>query len=1049
MRSTHKKNTRAMGAIVAATASLIVASHASAVDYTWTALSGGSLDWNTAANWGGAGTPSLAGDTANLGVALTGNLNVGLSAPVTVGKITLGATGFTTTIGAAGGNAISLDNTGGTGNPGFTTVGTGTNAINAPLVLLGTPVEFAAASTSGLTLGGGLTTSGGQRTINNLSTQTLTINGPIYLSEVGTTTGRGIFINNGTTFGPVVLGGDISNQNGATPSGFGYGSVAALAIGQNSTTSVRSLVTIKGNNTYTGNTQINKVDLVLDTASTSTPLGTGRVILGGPSNTVSSRLSSTSDVTLNNPTAQWQQYTAFIGNNSFNFTGLTFASASRGIGNLLPAGKSVTLNQLYLANDSTARTQVIDGSGLTIINGTIGNAHNGTTELTGGLNGVEKRGTGVLRINGTANTYTGGTRVRGGVVEFAAIGGAGAGGVTVDGGGTVSLATGTTSSAFLALINTGSTGVSGPTPAPFVSTGALGLATPDAAVNLDFTSGDLANPNSTKMHVGAQLAGLTYTGTITPSDNTYRLGGGGDLTLPNANQLTGARNVSLNNGGKVVVTGSNNYTGVTTIGGVYMNPTQRIFEQAAQFNAVNLANIASATNPIALRASSTLTVGSIANGGVASGLGSASSAASNLVLNGGTLQVNGAGGTSDRGFTIQPNGATLDSSGTGAVSFNGAVVLADAAPRAGTIESTTNRVIRMDDVSDLSVGMTVTGTGLNTGLTIVAILPPSFQNIGGTAGAASPWQIITSATPAAAVAAVPDLTFGAQNRTLTLTGSNAGANAVGGALADSATGKLAVRKTGTGTWNLTGANTFTGGIAVDAGCLGVKKLGVNGNATVAAGATLQVGVGGTGPSDTSTTSLIGETTNTLTLAAGASLDVTKSGVVFDFTTTSPEANIRSLLTSGRNGGAWNGVGINSSAVASNPGSAVGYASAADAAGLGGTLLGQAFDATSVLVRYTRPGDSTLDGTVNFDDLLKLAANYNLTGGGTWAKGDYNYDNTVNFDDLLLLAANYNTSVTGSFGGDWALAQSAVPEPTTLATIAVAGAAMLGRRRRRA
>jgi autotransporter-associated beta strand protein len=90
------------------------------------------------------------------------------------------------------------------------------------------------------------------------------------------------------------------------------------------------------------------------------------------------------------------------------------------------------------------------------------------------------------------------------------------------------------------------------------------------------------------------------------------------------------------------------------------------------------------------------------------------------------------------------------------------------------------------------------------------------------------------------------------------------------------------------------------------------------------------------------------------------------------------------------------------------------------------------------------GDATLDGTVNFDDLLKLAASYNTAG--VWAQGDFTYDGQVNFDDLLKLAANYNQTISVSFAGDWALAQAAVPEPTVLA-IGAAASMLLTRRRR--
>lgn len=59
-------------------------------------------------------------------------------------------------------------------------------------------------------------------------------------------------------------------------------------------------------------------------------------------------------------------------------------------------------------------------------------------------------------------------------------------------------------------------------------------------------------------------------------------------------------------------------------------------------------------------------------------------------------------------------------------------------------------------------------------------------------------------------------------------------------------------------------------------------------------------------------------------------------------------------------------------------------------------------------RYHR-ADYTRDGLVNFDDLLQIAANYNVSGK-VFTQGDSTLDGTVNFDDLLYLAANYNSSL---------------------------------------
>lgn len=106
------------------------------------------------------------------------------------------------------------------------------------------------------------------------------------------------------------------------------------------------------------------------------------------------------------------------------------------------------------------------------------------------------------------------------------------------------------------------------------------------------------------------------------------------------------------------------------------------------------------------------------------------------------------------------------------------------------------------------------------------------------------------------------------------------------------------------------------------------------------------------------------------------------------------------------------------------------------------------------ITIARIGDSNVDGIVNFDDLLALAQNYNLSGTATWQKGDFNYDATVSFDDLLVLAQNYGqsasvdvASVLGSdFAANWALALRLAPEPTSLAFV---GLAMPLIRRRRA
>ncbi len=99
-----------------------------------------------------------------------------------------------------------------------------------------------------------------------------------------------------------------------------------------------------------------------------------------------------------------------------------------------------------------------------------------------------------------------------------------------------------------------------------------------------------------------------------------------------------------------------------------------------------------------------------------------------------------------------------------------------------------------------------------------------------------------------------------------------------------------------------------------------------------------------------------------------------------------------------------------------------------------TFGGQSVDPTTMLLRRVTIGDTNLDGSVNFDDLLAIAQHYGDTGA-KWVGGDVNYDSVVNFDDLLLLAQNYvggsavgELPFGGQFGSDWQLARSIVPEP---------------------
>lgn len=189
------------------------------------------------------------------------------------------------------------------------------------------------------------------------------------------------------------------------------------------------------------------------------------------------------------------------------------------------------------------------------------------------------------------------------------------------------------------------------------------------------------------------------------------------------------------------------------------------------------------------------------------------------------------------------------------------------------------------------------------------------------------------------------------------------------------------------------------------------------------------------------------------LSSTGRIDLESGDMIIDYADDSPIMSIRSLIAAAFAGGTWDGgSGICNPYAGLDSRLAVGYA---EAATLGlGTFSGQSVDATAIVIQLALAGDSDMNGTVGFEDLLALARNYSGSNR-VWTEGDFDYDGTVGFADMLAVARNYNQSLLtadqtaalgDAFVADWTLANSVIPEPAALGVIAAAG--VIGLRRRR-
>jgi autotransporter-associated beta strand protein len=183
-----------------------------------------------------------------------------------------------------------------------------------------------------------------------------------------------------------------------------------------------------------------------------------------------------------------------------------------------------------------------------------------------------------------------------------------------------------------------------------------------------------------------------------------------------------------------------------------------------------------------------------------------------------------------------------------------------------TASSGTLKLGAVGDAVNSPLGTTATGTTVNTGAALdlggVSLLTNEALTLNGT-GISSAGALINSGAITATYGGL--LTLGSASsivagttiilsHTGTITGDGfaltLGGTATGNSIASSiGTGAGTVTKSGAGIWNLSGTNTYSGGTAVNVGTLTYRNTAAqpaSGTTTVAASATLGLGVGGAG-----------------------------------------------------------------------------------------------------------------------------------------------------------------------------------------------------------
>jgi autotransporter-associated beta strand protein len=576
--------------------------------------------------------------------------------------------------------------------------------------------------------------------------------------------------------------------------------------------------------------------------------------------------------------------------NPVNLTGAAITSTSNDLANFTAsaitfnnstmagvytlAGNSITLGGNITTTGTTGTPTHLISLDL-VLNGTrtvtaITNNNvsiSGNISETGGAQGLIKSGAGVLTLSGS-NSFTGRLQINQGTVNVSSLTNAGTDSAA---GRTAVIQTG----------NAAQSGILSYTGAAQSTDRQVQVGNGSAAGNTG--GGNVSNNGSGPLTFTAPAFNSPDTVASTGRTLTFSGNNADDNTVQGViadNSASGAISVSKTSGGRWILSGSNTYTGATTVSGGFLRATH-----ANSLGGTTNGTIVNASTTLELANNVTITGealslngnGSSSNGALRNFSGANTwagpitlVAASKIVVESGSLTLDVTSGNAIAGafdlnlevisgnITIADPIATgsgmLTKSGIGSATLTGAstfggqallnqgMVSVSSLKDVGTASSlgtgSTTPTIRVGNAT-VTVTLEYSGSGDSTNRQIQIGSGPA--NTGGAILQNNGSGALTFSN-ATFNAADPLATTG--DRTLTLGGANTGNNTISGVIQDNVSGaaQISVSKTDAGTWVLGGVNTYTGSTTVTAGSLQVGSGGAGktgtGNVVVQTGSTI-------------------------------------------------------------------------------------------------------------------------------------------------------------------------------------------------------------------